>query len=101
MKKILLVIATILSLVLAGCGFLSSAGRVTDKYTTEPTTRVVPVFTGRTMTTITRRTPRYHNLVVTWFDESGREVTETFQVSKEVYDQYQNGDYVRYQDLKR
>lgn len=100
MKKQLLVIATILSVVLAGCGYSSSVGRVTDKYTTEPTTQVIPVSTGRTITTITRRTPRYYNLVVTWIEESGQEKTETFQVLKEVYDQYQTGNYIHYQELK-
>ena len=98
MKKLLVVVMMLVALVLAGCGDRLTEGTVVDKSETAAHTSVMPVYTGKRTIFV----PRYHSasyyVKVQGVDKSGKEVVETFSVSKGDYERYQIGDHFVRQD---
>lgn len=91
MKKLLVVVMMLVTLVLAGCGDRISEGTVVDKSKTEAYTSIIPVLAGKRTIFI----PQYHSakyyVKVQGVDKNGKEVTEQFSVSKDSYENYQIG----------
>lgn len=106
MKRILNIIAAgfvLLISIMMLIGFIPhhsiTKGIISDKYTTEPHTVMIPIHAGKVTTfTPSHVTKKYH-IVITGKTNSGKEVQEDFTVTSGDYDKYNTGDQFNYDDV--
>lgn len=108
MKRILNIIAAgfvlLISIVML-IGFIPhhtiTKGIVSNKYTTEPHTVMIPIRAGKVTTFTPSHVPKKYHIVITRKTNSGKEVQEDFTVTSGDYDKYNTGDQFNYDDVSR
>lgn len=108
MKRLLNIIAAgfvlLISIVML-IGFIPhhtiTKGIVSDKYTTEPHTVMIPIRAGKVTTFTPSHVPKKYHIVITGKTNSGKEVQEDFTVTSGDYDKYNTGDQFNYDDVSR
>lgn len=106
MKRILNIIAAgfvlLISIVML-IGFIPhhsiTKGIISDKYTTEPHTVIIPIHAGKVTTFTPSHVPKKYHIVITGKTNSGKEVQEDFTVTSGDYDKYNTGDQFNYDDV--
>lgn len=74
-------------------------GIISDKYTTEPHTVMIPIRAGKVTTFTPSHVPKKYHIVITGKTNSGKEVQEDFTVTSVDYDKYNKGDQFNYNDV--
>ena len=98
MKRLKLTIVSLLVLLLVACQPINppiTEGLVSDKRGEDPGISYIPVFGGNSMHFAPMPVAGEYYITITGMTESGDVVNQEFKVSKNEYDAYQLGDYMK------